>query len=874
MKSLNFYNAKFSSAALAWLMLLCARASGIEALPKFEAYFADGSTIVITLELPEGALSLEQAESLYGQPGRGFVRLDLSGSTYTGSPGSPSLPMISAAIDAPIGAEAKLTVEPGDFVEIRSTLPVIPATQPSPKIFGFSPVFNKDHRIYSADARYPGTLGELYDASAHGGLARGHRLMSVRLYPIQYNPITGMIRIYRRLTARIEFNGGDWPANSSSVLEKGISRDWDEMVGRLCLSPLKRHPDFKLSKAGDLYFDIFYGSSFQTAAKRFADWKSRLGYKVRLSDAGGWTAQAIRDSIRFRQPAATYVILISDPNAGGLDSLPTSGSSYTGGFKTDLYYSELDGTGYLPDLFLGRISVRTPAEAEIAVDKIIGYQQGDFGSAGYLWLGKALFIAGYDASFQWLGRSTNRYCHDILKREGYTEVDTLVMASGEEQDRIVARLNQGRAWAVYTAHGSSTGWSIGGSSSFTSDEVTSLVHNDDRPAMVSGHCCLSNNFTYSSGDCFGEAWPKLDGRGAVAYFGSVPLTYWDEDDWLQRRYFDAIYDSVPGTPGLRMTEPGRYTQYGLFWIDLNTNTSLKQYYFEAYHLLGDPSAPIWTGTPKSLAVEHPPIARPQADTMNVTVYDSATGQPAPGALVCVWSRSQPTMHRTAFSGSDGVAFVPMEPCPIGDTLLVTASLQGYRPYLSQALVMAKLNVVLSSRTIVINVPTQISLRVTDPDSGDAPVCSLEVYASQNDGAPSQVATTDSDGRASFTLCPNQGGYVALSGRRTSVEMFRDTIRVLTPESFQVTRAFPNPSAGAVIIDFQMPRSGMVEIRAYNVAGQLVETVFSGSLPAGYHRLGWDGCDRLGRRLPSGVYLLTLGGQNVGRTPTRRLVLIR
>ncbi len=840
--------------------------------PRLEARWINSHELVLTAQVPSGSLELRQAADLYGQPGQGFIRLDLPGCGHSGLVGGPQLPYLSAVVDAPLGCKVEISVEPGSFVEFAAELPVLPALDPVPKLPGLVPVFKADRQLYGRDIFLPGSLGEIDDALPRAGPARGHRLVSIRLYPVQYNPSAGRIRLYTSLTASVVFKGAD-PAFAPDPTGPSPSPAWEQLIRRLCLASTAFDTE-PYAKANDVYFDIFHGHSFQAAALRLAEWKQRLGYKVRLSDAGGWSAQAIRDSIRARQPSATYVILVSDPNAGGMDSLPASGQASSGGFPTDLYYSELDGVGYLPDLFLGRISVRTPVEAEAAVDKIISYQKGEFGSSGTAWLRRALFVAGYDASFQWLGRSTNRYCHDILIREGYSVVDTLVMASGEEQDRIVASLNQGRAWTVYTAHGSPVAWNIGGYSSFTVDEVVSLAQNLQMPALVSGHCCNSGYFLYEASDCFGEAWPKIPERGGLYYFGSIPLTYWDEDDWLQRRYFDAIYDSIPGSPGLRLAEPGRYTQYGLFWIDLNTATSLKQYYFEAYHLLGDPSLPIWTGPPGSLSVVHPEIVRPQADTMAVSVRDSASGLPVDRALVCVWSRSSPQMHRTALTGPDGLAALSLEPRPIGDTLLVTASRQGYRPCLSLALVMAKLNVSLSSRAIVVNVPTEIRLEVTDPDSGNAPVCSLEIYASLNNAVPSLVAVTGIDGRAEFTLKPDRGGVVALAGRRSGAEMFRDTIRVLAPTRPALAKAFPNPASRLVNISLELPDDCRAELSVYDVTGRKVCTLLSGILPAGYHTLFWDGGNGRGQRCPSGVYFLDLKVGSQGTAPPRRIVLIR
>jgi flagellar hook assembly protein FlgD len=59
---------------------------------------------------------------------------------------------------------------------------------------------------------------------------------------------------------------------------------------------------------------------------------------------------------------------------------------------------------------------------------------------------------------------------------------------------------------------------------------------------------------------------------------------------------------------------------------------------------------------------------------------------------------------------------------------------------------------------------------------------------------------------------------------------------------------------------------------FNILGQRVRTVTSGTLAAGPHSISWNGCDGNGRRAASGVYIyqLTTGDH----TATKRLTLIR
>ena len=855
------------AALVSWLAVAWPSAAASEQV-RITCIASDQRSLSIRADIPSPGLLSVEAASLTGAAGA-YVELDIPGLASTGPIGQPKVPVAAAVIDAPLGAEFELAVTGGSYREFSVDRPVLPSLTPVPKVPGAKQRFVIDGSTYTTDAFFPGRLAELVDASKEAGLARGHRLVSVRLFPVQYNPVTGIVRHYSRLEVSVTFRGADWSRTASSI-KHDFSPAWEEFVQRLVVNP--GQADSKAPLALPIYYDIFYGQSFAAAAKRLADWKSQLGYKVRLADASGWTSQMIDDTIRLRSPLASYVLLISDPNAGGPDSLPTFGNGPASASPTDLYYAEAGQSGYYPDLFLGRLTVKTAAEADVAVDKIIRYQQADFGSAGTAWLSKALFIAGFDYGWQGFAAATHEYCRSMLVANGY-QVDTLIMANGEQQGRITARIDQGRAWTVYSAHGNPLAWLVGYSGDFNATEVGTDLHNLDRYTMAMGHCCLSGYFSYSQ-NCFGEVWLRSTGKAGIGFFGSVPLTYWYEDDWLQRRYFDAIYDSAPGLPGPRLTEAGRFTQYGLYWIDLHTSTDLKQYYFEAYHVLGDPSLDFWTGQPGSLSVAHPANIPPQGGGLAVGVKISG-GSPVPGAMVCAWSRSDPSLQVAGYTDSSGIASLSLPPGTIGDTLWLIASKHDFRPNRGWVLVRSSLKVTLSTELVTVSKPTPVWLTVTDPDSGGAPVRSLEIYLSQNASLPWLAASTDSTGTAQFTLDASQGGYCEISGRRAgqSAALFTDTIWVVAPLQCRIARSYPNPSAGRFQIDFELSRGADVRVAVYNILGQRVRTLWDGARTIGYHSLSWDGADDKGRRVSSGVYFCCLSGVGLGRPQARRLVLV-
>ncbi len=70
--------------------------------------------------------------------------------------------------------------------------------------------------------------------------------------------------------------------------------------------------------------------------------------------------------------------------------------------------------------------------------------------------------------------------------------------------------------------------------------------------------------------------------------------------------------------------------------------------------------------------------------------------------------------------------------------------------------------------------------------------------------------------------------------------------------------------------FQLASHATLEV--YNVLGQKVVVLADGRFEAGHHTVNWNGSDKDGHKLASGVYLYQL--RTMGKTLTRRLTIIR
>ena len=78
-----------------------------------------------------------------------------------------------------------------------------------------------------------------------------------------------------------------------------------------------------------------------------------------------------------------------------------------------------------------------------------------------------------------------------------------------------------------------------------------------------------------------------------------------------------------------------------------------------------------------------------------------------------------------------------------------------------------------------------------------------------------------------------------------------------PESFALYPNVPNPFNPETVIGFSLAAESRVRLEVFDVLGQRVRILVGGRLPAGEHRVVWDGIDESGARVGSGVYFYRL-----------------
>ncbi|MGI6197918.1 MAG: FlgD immunoglobulin-like domain containing protein [Candidatus Cloacimonadaceae bacterium] len=96
---------------------------------------------------------------------------------------------------------------------------------------------------------------------------------------------------------------------------------------------------------------------------------------------------------------------------------------------------------------------------------------------------------------------------------------------------------------------------------------------------------------------------------------------------------------------------------------------------------------------------------------------------------------------------------------------------------------------------------------------------------------------------------------------------------LAPPLISKVLISPNPFSEIAVIHYELGKQAELEIKVYNIRGQLVRTLYKGKQGKGEQALAWEGCDDNGRYVASGVYLLQMKLDGKAQKPMK-LVKVR
>ena len=636
--------------------------------------------------------------------GQTFTQLTVEGMQPSAQVGAPTLPTWSALIETPLcsGFEVEVSGAEYDTLPLQGA-PVAPL-QPSRSKSDQGPhSLTIDETIYNADAFFAAATLATVEAV---GVARDRQLARLQFSPVSYNPVRGLVVICRKATVTVHYTGAD-EAGSLALFEKFYSPAFG--IGQATFNNL--YPKAVRTGAPVRYLIVAH-SMFRGQLDSFVDWKRRKGFITDIvytdEAAVGTTSTSIAayvkslyDNATAARPAPTYLLLVGDHEQ--IPAFAAQVTSPDNDHITDLYYACWTSGDHIPDCYMGRFSAQSLAQLTPQIEKTLMYEQYTFADPTFL--DRAVMVAGVDG-----GSSGDfGYTHAdpamdyaitnyVNGAHGFSQVkyfknntsivptgSNVTIGSNASSNSATVRncYNEGAGWINYSAHGSATSW---GTPNFTTSHAAAMTNSQKFGIMI-GNCCLTNKFETET--CLGESvLRKGNYCGAVGYIGGSNSTYWNEDFYwavgirsgtgptMSMAYDGShlgAYDRIFHTHGEAQTEwvatQGSIVMMGNMAVE-NSSSSLKYYYWEIYHLMGDPSLMPYLTQASQMTLTASSVVVLGAGSLSVSA--------APYAYVALTDTLTRTLWAAAYADASGNATLTLPSGMLVGGYELAASAQQYR----------------------------------------------------------------------------------------------------------------------------------------------------------------------------------------------------
>ncbi|MBU1635975.1 right-handed parallel beta-helix repeat-containing protein [bacterium] len=101
----------------------------------------------------------------------------------------------------------------------------------------------------------------------------------------------------------------------------------------------------------------------------------------------------------------------------------------------------------------------------------------------------------------------------------------------------------------------------------------------------------------------------------------------------------------------------------------------------------------------------------------------------------------------------------------------------------------------------------------------------------------------------------------------------ETAEIVLPDKYTLRNNYPNPFNPTTTIAFDLPEESHVTLIIYDISGREIVKIVDGNLHEGFRHAVWDGKDKSGVQVSSGVYLYSIRTSS-GFNATKKMVLVR
>lgn len=642
-----------------------------------------------------------------------FANLEVNGYIRDYSQiGKPQLPVLNKLIEIPQDATVEINIisydeeiiNLADFGITDKLNPIQPSI--SKGIDGSKVKFYIDNDAYSKDEY---TNKKIVDVIKLGTM-RGVILGRLKISPVQYNPVKNIIKVYNNIVVEVKFKNAN-VAKTISTQKRFYSPYFESTYSSIINYKKGENKDLILSYP--VKYVIVADTMFYQALQPFVRWKIRKGFNVvqayTSNPSVGNTTTSISsylnnlyNSASLSNPAPSFVLFVGD-----ITQVPPF--TCTQGHASDFYYCEYTGDT-LPDVYYGRFSANNLTELQPQIDKTLEYEQYLMPNPSYL--DSVVMIAGVDnGSDPVNGGNSIPYANGQINygvntyfNSGYgIYSNTYVYPQTNDPNvalAIKSKLSTGPGFANYTAHGGVNGWV---NPSFNTSDIANMS-NAHKYALWIGNCCLTNSF--DKPNCFGVELLRAANKGAIGYIGASNNSFWDEDyyfavgnkvltanpvyDPSHLGLFDRTFHSHGESYSEWYASQGQSIFAGNLAVVESGSTS-AYYYWEIYHLMGDPSLMPYYSVPIPLTATYANPIVTGTTTLQVNTL--------PGAYVAISHNN--VLLDARLANNSGNVTLTFTPFANPDTADIVVTAQNCSPFVGTVRIISNniANIVLSSYSI-------------------------------------------------------------------------------------------------------------------------------------------------------------------------------
>ena len=167
----------------------------------------------------------------------------------------------------------------------------------------------------------------------------------------------------------------------------------------------------------------------------------------------------------------------------------------------------------------------------------------------------------------------------------------------------------------------------------------------------------------------------------------------------------------------------------------------------------------------------------------------------------------------------------------------------------------------------VDVPGGVRVSISQP-AGRSYRLPLPVRVRYADDSISATTVEWVDGNLTEFTLSTTGPVAAIE-----IDPDRDWLLDIPPGVVGLAPPYPNPFNPSLTVEFYLDRGQRVDLVVFDVRGRSVDVLAARDFSAGSHRLVWEGRDRDGAEVASGVYYLQLRAAD-GLVETRKATLLR